>query len=536
MDEASIVSAIQADLQNYKVKAQIRRKESQLHILITRAEGDEIDYASLYDIVKSRIDKMAIEGASSFVLYGRLSGAKHPEWQKTGDIKPALPLIELDLDELEGLDEIGELGNLTSPTESDETQIQTDSFDLNPDTFDSFKQSIENDLRRASLKTGDTAPNNISNHNIGNHKNGKSENFDFGDLDLGSFELNNLQSNTFELDSLEAEHLEPDPFEFNTPSSNHRSPTSINKNAWSDDDLSLDQPTLAIPMPLPPPPPLPPTRRIPKAIDDQEIQPEPKKIASLSQKSLLLSGAFAIVAISVLGVCGWLLWDRSVQQKYIADARDLNSQNRNPKTVTKLESLAETRNQLQSTISQLEDIPDRPASLYADAQTELTTLRAKLEEFDRKLNLEQVSNKKLESAKNSTVEAAKLVQNPPHKSTVWKSAQEKRQQAIQLLEEIPTDSLLYADAQKYLKTYRSELVQISKWVDIQQRAESAVNNLNPNVVNQLNQLKTKTPEKQKFLPQCKAILQPQISNFDGQRVGLPTATLTEYLCAYFWGS
>jgi hypothetical protein len=47
MDEASIVTAIEADLQNYKVKTQIRRKKSQLHVLITRADGDDVDYASL---------------------------------------------------------------------------------------------------------------------------------------------------------------------------------------------------------------------------------------------------------------------------------------------------------------------------------------------------------------------------------------------------------------------------------------------------------------------------------------------------------
>jgi hypothetical protein len=34
MDEANIVSVLQEDLQNYKVKPQIRRKESQLHVLI----------------------------------------------------------------------------------------------------------------------------------------------------------------------------------------------------------------------------------------------------------------------------------------------------------------------------------------------------------------------------------------------------------------------------------------------------------------------------------------------------------------------
>ena len=294
---------------------------------------------------------------------------------------------------------------------------------------------------------------------------------------------------------------------------------------------------VAMPMPLPPPPPLPPVKRSPsKVVANIETNAPPKKTTYPAQKSLLLSSAFIVMAIGILGLCGWLVWDRSVQQKYLANARSFDTQNLNPKTITKLESLTETRNQLQTTVSELEEIPDRPASLYTDAQTELTALRPKLTEFDRKINTEQVANKKLESAKNGTLDAAKLVQNPPHKSTVWKSAQEQRQQAVKLLEEIPTDSLQYSEAQKYLKAYRTELVQITKRVEIQQRAETSAGNINPTIATQLKQLKAKASEKQQFLPQCKTILQPQISNAEAQRVGFPVVTLTEYLCAYYWDS
>ena len=531
MDEANIVSALQADLQNYKVKTQIRRKESQLHVLITRSERDNLNYESLYDIVKRRIDKMVIEGVNSFILYGRLAGAKHPEWQKTGDIKPRLPLIELDLDDLE---DMGELGHLTFPPESDATEIQTADFEANSETFDNFKESLENDLRRSSLQSSpDDIKREKSDHS--DRTNHKASDFDAVGLDLGDFKLDNFNSNSFELDSLKSNHLEPSTFELENQSSNHRSP--VDSNSWIEDDLGLDDITLAMPMPLPPPPPLPPTRRIPsKVVDEKDLPSElPQKDTSLSN-SLLLSVVFAVVAIATLGICGWLVWDRSVQQKYVSDARELNSSSPSAKKVTKLDSLAETRNRLQSAINQLEDIPNRPASLYEDAQAELTTLRPKVEEFDRKINLEQGANKNLESAKNGTIEAAKLVQNPPHKSTVWKSAQEKRQQSIKLLEELPQESLLYDDAQKYLKTYRAELAQINKWVEIQQKAESVANSVNPNIANQLKQLKAKVSDKSKFLPQCKAILQPQISNADGRRVGLTAVTLTEYLCAYFWDS
>ena len=532
MDEASIVNAIEADLQNYKVKTQIRRKESQLHVLITRADGDDVDYASLYDIVKRRIDKLPIEGADSLVVYGRISGAKHPEWHKTAEIKPPLPLIELDLEELEEFDNIGAIANLSF----DETEIQSTNpaSDL-PEDLKSFKSSIENDLKTAANKSGSDVHADV--HAPDKINNIKNEDFDLGDLDLQSLNLDSLpQNNDFELVA-----FDKDPFEVNSQESKPRSPLE-EKHSWTDkdmdkdEDFNFDSPTVAaMPMPLPPPPPT--VKRAPKKpVATVETEHEAIKTAYPKNKSLMFSVAFGGVAIAIVGICGWLVWDRSNQQQYLANARNFSNQDINPKKITKLETLTGTRNRLQTIISQLEEISDRPASLYGDAQAELATLRPKLVEFDRKINIEQAANKNLESSKNGTIEAAKLTQNPPHRSTVWKSAQEKRQQAIKQLEEIPTDSVLYGDAQQRLTAYRTELVQISKWVEIQQRAESVASTVTPAMVNQLKQLKAKAPEKQKFLPQCQTILQPQISTAESQRTGLPIPALTSYLCAYFWDS
>ena len=538
MDEASIVTAIEADLQNYKVKTQIRRKESQLHVLITRADGDDVDYASLYDIVKRRIDKLPIEGADSLVVYGRLSGAKHPEWHKTAELKPPLPLIELDLEDLEEFGEVSSVKNLSFHPDSDETEIQSANLESDlPDDLKSFKSSIDDDLKAAANKDKsilETTKDKINNI--------KSEDFDLDNLELQSFSLDSLQQDTFELKSFDI-----DPFEVNSQESKPRSPL-VEKNSWSaknedfdfdssvkDEDFNFESPTVAAkPMSLPPPPPT--VRRTKKPVVNVESENEPIKTAYPKDRSKILSVAFAVGAIAIVGICGWLVWDRSNQQQYLANARNFSNQDINPKKITKLETLTGTRNRLQTIISQLEEISDRPASLYTDAQAELATLRPKLAEFDRKINVEQAANKNLESSKNATIEAAKSTQNPPHKSTVWKSAQEKRQKAIKQLEEVTTDSVLYADAQQRIKAYRAELDQITKWVEIQQRAETAVSTVNAATVNQLKQLKAKAPEKQQFLPQCQAILQPQISNAESQRTGFPIPTLTSYLCAYFWDS
>jgi hypothetical protein len=569
MDEANIVNALQADLQDYKIKPQIRRKDSQLHVLITRAEGDDLDYATLYDIVKNRIDKLSIEGADNLVMYGRLAGAKQPEWQKSSSIKPPLPLIELDLEELDDFGDIGSISSLMKDSTDDATEIQDDNLWLDnagsdlsstSDELDQFEQDLDADLKLSTQISDQRGFNN------------KISDFELGDLNLEDLDLDAFKADKLPLNDLDLDPLDLDAFGggiSNNSTTNNQTP--ISSNDWGDeDDFNLAQTTIVAAKPLPLPPSLPPTKRLVRQNDlskndipQNDIQKNgvPKNGVSIdvssdvipkadqtlefviqskekpSNKSLFLSVAVIISAIAVLGTCGWLLWDRSVQEQHLVDARSLENQNLDPKKITKLDLLAEKRNQLQTAVSQLESIPDRPASLYGDAQTELQALRPKLGEFDRKVEIEQSANKNLESAKAITLEAAKLVQKAPHKSTVWKSAQEKRQQGVKMLEAIPPDSILYTDAQTRLKTYRAELLQITKVADLQKTAESMASEIvSPAMVSQLKQLKSKSPEKQKFLTQCKPLLQTDISEADARKVGLQIPTLTDYLCAYYWDS
>ena len=586
MDEASIVSALQSDLQDYKIKPQIRRKESQLHVLITRAEGDDLDYATLYDIVKNRIDKLSIEGADNLIMYGRLAGAKQPEWQKSSSIKPPLPLIELDLDELDDFGDIGSIGSLMKDSTDDDTEIQDGNLwsdnvasvpttvpaSITPnisDELDKFEQSLEADLKFSAQLNAK-----IDSHNteIRDQRglDNESSDFELGDLNLEDLDLDAFKADKLPLKDLDLDPIELDAFASERANKTANNKTPTNSNDWDDeDDFELSQTTTVADRPLPLPPPLPPTKRlvrqndiaksdipqndVPKSDISKGDDPsdvggevigdvEQTKSASAKptkpiNKSLFVSVGVIVAAIAVLGTCGWLLWDRSVQEQHLVNARNLDNQNLNTKKILKLDVLAETRNQLQTTVSQLESIPDRPASLYSEAQNELQGLRPKLGEFDRKVTIEQSANKNLESAKALTLEAAKLVQKGPHKATTWKLAQEKRQQGVKMLEAIAPDSILYADAQTRLKSYRAGLIQIAKVAELQQTAESMASEiLSPAVSTQLKQLKAKFPDKQKFLPQCKPLLQTEITDAEARKVGLQIPILTEYLCAYYWDS
>jgi hypothetical protein len=205
-------------------------------------------------------------------------------------------------------------------------------------------------------------------------------------------------------------------------------------------------------------------------------------------------------------------------------------------TVSEKETLVA---ELSLTKESLVDKEFRLTALSAGVKPEYLDRAVKLArtELTDKVTIEQAANKNLESAKSLTLEAAKLVQKGPHKSATWKLAQEKRQQGVKMLEAIPPDSILYADAQSRLKSYRAGLIQIAKVAELQQTAESMAGEiLSPTVSTQLKQLKTKFPDKQNFLPQCKPILQREITDAEARKVGLQIPILTEYLCAYYWDS
>lgn len=531
MDEASIVSALQDDLKDYNVKTQIRRKDSQLHVLVTRDENAEFDYNSLYSIVKRRIDELAIAGASELVVYGRLAGARHPEWQKSTEIKPPLPLIELDLDELEDISK--ELGNRAIAVEEDETSLQDQSVQDHAEVqfsneYSSLKASLEDDLRAAN---GMPSRENLA------------ESTNLEDLNLEEINLDSLAIASEEVESLESigtatnNMRSPQPnndseFDLTSPDFNSLAAVTAPREEKNlrDEDFGMDSPTVASSRPLPPPPT---KRKVTAKV--AAPQPQPMKLASPIRINTV-SLALGIIMASVLGICAWLVWDRSVQQQYLADARDLENLNLDPQRIQNLSVLADTRNRIQSAVAQLDLIADRPASLYAEAQVEIKNLKPKLAAFDRRVSIEYAANNNLESAKANTLDAALMVQNPPHNSKVWKSAQAKRQEAIQALSLIDPDSAVYAQAQTRLKTYWAELVQISKWVDIQVRAESVVSNVSPAIATQIQQLKSNPAGKENFLKRCSTILQPEISSTDAQRLGLTISNLTGYLCAYYWDS
>ncbi|MEI1377500.1 hypothetical protein PQG02_26050 [Nostoc sp. UHCC 0926] len=77
---------------------------------------------------------------------------------------------------------------------------------------------------------------------------------------------------------------------------------------------------------------------------------------------------------------------------------------------------------------------------------------------------------KFKSAQKLGMEAASLVQNPPHPLKVWQQAQNKWRQAINLLDSIPDETSVYDQANKKLAYYRINYKFISQRVLIEKKA------------------------------------------------------------------
>ncbi|CAN1213554.1 hypothetical protein TUMEXPCC7403_25330 [Tumidithrix helvetica PCC 7403] len=479
MDETEIAKALQTDLNFYKVKIQVKRKGSQLHVLTTRAEDNDVDYSLLVELVQKSLEKLPIQDADGFIIYGRVAGAKQPEWQQKGEIRPVMPMIELDIDDLD-LD--NELNFKEPPIAKDglnEDNLELELSEITAET-EFFDRSTEKVLGEETTPTPladtleasePTSPNLNPVPTL--------DSYDYPDLDLqGEPEL--------------------------ALNSNHSQSNNNSQNSSSTAKKST------------------------KAVSPT---PPPKK------KFSVLPIAILIAMLAAGG--GWFLWDRSNQEQKLTEAKEITSKVPDPNQLTKKEALNDAKSQLSAAIARLEEIPERPGSLYEEAQNELGLIRSKLTAIDKKLAMATkptpppkkppatpspgkptatpAASPTPSPVKADTFEAdamklgheaSVIVQNAPHKSEVWKSAQTKWQDAIALLEKIPKESPNHAAVEKRIGLYKQNLAQITMQFQKQVKVEGVISQISATTQSELKQIKTKGTQKPEFITACGDRIRP----------------------------
>ncbi|MBD2450045.1 hypothetical protein H6G76_23350 [Nostoc sp. FACHB-152] len=114
----------------------------------------------------------------------------------------------------------------------------------------------------------------------------------------------------------------------------------------------------------------------------------------------------------------------------------------------------------QEAIKLLESIP-KTTSIAAQSQEKLTRYRFYHHAIAQRVIIEKKALANLEAAHKLAIEAHFFVQSSPHSLSVRQQAQEKWQQAINLLKEVPKNTFVYQQAQETLQNYQTNFQQLS---------------------------------------------------------------------------
>ena len=159
----------------------------------------------------------------------------------------------------------------------------------------------------------------------------------------------------------------------------------------------------------------------------------------------------------------------------------------------------------QAAIDQLEQIPSQTLA----EKTAQKKLDAYKRDFKEVVGLaagnERISTL-IEAARQFSWQAAKVGQNPPHTVAQWEQVQNLWQQAIDRLEEVPSQDLAgYAEAQKLLATYETNLGEVK----IRQQAEQESVYALEQAQRQIESLLASTPSNIKAVERNRVVSQLQ---------------------------
>ncbi len=538
MDEAELTQALQADLNFFKVKVQVKHREDQLHILISRSQKNDVDYTVLFDTVQNSLAQKRLS-TETFTVYGRVFGAKQPEWQGNGELlevpdtaefdrAPELDYVEL-TDALAG-DGMIDLPDIDSQVISTPTTLQVPDLDTQNEqslssslempevlneAWDDISLEVDADLEMPNLSSGeitDSIQAQMSDFET-------PDDFDMpeftasGDFDMpeisasGDFDMPEISaSGDFDMPEFTASG------DFDMPEISASGNSDVSEISASEDFGMAEYTT------------------------NRQEQPTSENATPASGNGKKYVGAIALLGAVAVAGGGWFMFDRSAQEQKLTEAQAVVAKTIDPQQLAKLDALQDAHAQLKKAETLLEEIPNRPGSYHEQAQAQLQLLKPKLQELDAKLNIEKPAIDKLEKAKQLAKDASIIVQNPPHKSEVWQTAQNQWQESLKLLESIPKNSLAAVEVQQKLELYRSNYTTITGRLQTQKQIDFAAtlwpNGVTPDLQVSLKQLKTSKVPYPEFINNCISTIRPRLNAGELQQRGFQPDTFSKVFCEY----
>ncbi|MDF0554072.1 TerD family protein [Kamptonema sp. UHCC 0994] len=214
-------------------------------------------------------------------------------------------------------------------------------------------------------------------------------------------------------------------------------------------------------------------------INDSSVESEPKKPRKKKRRKTpknnnQVSAVKRKIPINLLAGLGVLILGIGAgataliksQEASLHQAKILIDDREKFRISTDINFLKNVEESLKKSIANLDTIPNLPGFAYQQAQSDLANLRPTMVSVEQNINAVQ----SLETAQKLALEAAILVKNPPHTVEVWRDSQSKWQQAIALLQAIPTDASVYISAQQKLSNYLANQTVISQRFATAQKA------------------------------------------------------------------
>ncbi|MHC5734210.1 hypothetical protein [Nostoc sp.] len=208
-------------------------------------------------------------------------------------------------------------------------------------------------------------------------------------------------------------------------------------------------------------------------IVSQQVEIVPK----FSTPKIVCSALIVVSSLLILGFGGWKIKEQSLQlqqmslsltQEGSAIAKFKSAQKlgmeaaflvQKPPHPLKVWQQAETK--WHQAINLLDSIP-KETSVSNQAKKKLAYYRINYKFISQRVLIEKKALANLESAQKLAIEANLFVQNSPHSLLSRQQAQDKWQQAINLLEAIPASTSVSIQAKKILPIYKTNYAAISQ--------------------------------------------------------------------------
>lgn len=190
----------------------------------------------------------------------------------------------------------------------------------------------------------------------------------------------------------------------------------------------------------------------------------------LIRRKALVNIGQTLAALTILSLGSWMGSTRWKQEQQWTEVEAVMENVLNSESQTDQASLENFKQELQRTITVFEPVASFPGCQLLQSQISISEntanllgcrsfaidrLRVGLGTVEQQLQSNSKVENQLKSAQKLAMEAAIIVQNPPHPVQVWQEAQIKWEEAIQLLSEISHQDLMQDEIQQTLKTYQN---------------------------------------------------------------------------------